>query len=158
LNRTIYISGLRAVVCKINHPSLRFQNFFFSDLSHFFFLDKCEIPFLIYHRKKYFSNYQITLLNVSRRKYSIPCVKWLHWYQYQFLVAMILYVQVTVSQYYLKSANAVPVIRGNSNINLFTERSWNRGVNRLELICEIVKITTTFMRSDYALLKNDPKQ
>jgi len=56
---------------------------------------------------------------------------------------MILYVQVTVSQYYLKSANAVPVIRGNSNINLLTERSWNRGVNRLELMCEVVKITTT---------------
>jgi len=114
---------------------------------------------LIYHRKNYFSNsnYQITLLNVSRRKYSIPCVEWLHWYQYQFLVAMILYVQVTVSQYYLKSANAVPGIRGNSNINLLTERSWNRGVNRSELMCEVVKITTTtFMHGDYALLKNDP--
>lgn len=64
---------------------------------------------------------------------------------------MILYVQVTVSQYYLKSANAV--IRGNSNINLLTERSWNRA-NRSELMCEVVKIkTVTFMRGDYALLK-----
>lgn len=67
---------------------------------------------------------------------------------------MILYVQVTVSQYYLKSTNTVPVIRGNSNINLLTETSWNRGVNRSELMCEVIKMeTATFMRGDYAFLK-----
>jgi len=44
-------------------------------------------------------------------------------------------------------------IRGNSNINLLTERSWNRRVNRSELMCEVVKIKATFMRGDYTLLK-----
>jgi len=69
-------------------------------------------------------------------------------------MAMILYVQVTVSQYYLKSENTVPVILRNSNVNLLTERSWNRSVNRSELMCEVVKMKmVTFMRGDYGFLK-----
>lgn len=46
------------------------------------------------------------------------------------------------------------VIHGNSNINLLTEKSWNRDVNRSELMCEVVKMkTATFMRGDGALVK-----
>lgn len=48
------------------------------------------------------------LAKVFKRRRFLNNYVWLA--QYQFLVAMILYVQVTVSQYYLKSANAVPVI------------------------------------------------
>lgn len=76
------------------------------------FLYVYTVSYNTYYLNKYFDTTKL-FLDVLYPRESIYIAVFqiiTHAYQYQFLVTMILYVQVTVSQYYLKSVNAVPVI------------------------------------------------